>query len=47
MTIMPNYGKREADLGCGWRLFHTVNKLKEDFYYESVTAVGDGPFVAG
>ena len=47
MTIMPNYGKREATLGCGGRLFHMVNKLKKDFYHESVTAVRDGPFIAG
>jgi hypothetical protein len=46
MTIIPNYGKRETNLGCGWRLFHMVNKLKTDFYHESLTTVMDGPFIA-
>jgi hypothetical protein len=46
MTIIPNYGKRETNLGCGWRLFHMVNKLKTDFYHESLTTVMDGPFMA-
>jgi len=47
MTILPNYGRKERNLVCGRRWFHMVTKLKKDFYHESVTAVRDGPFIAG
>ena len=47
MTIIPNYGRTETNLGCGWRWFHMVNKLTQDFYRESFTSVMGGPFIAG
>ncbi len=47
MTIIPNYGKRATNLGCGGCLFHWVNKLNKDFYHETLATLMDGSLIAG